>query len=215
MSITDLKWDHKICDPENSHLCRLTFWLLQKPGTQSYLERSLQLLLSPPGRGVGSWSSFATLQSSLPGLRQAPAFVSLRTMKSQPLLRVRISYASNEPLRNALGRDRLLRQYNPSRGYFQCTFVGNNCVEIHNQTGLGEISRAIAFIPVFRLESPLTHLSISKPPGNSFYLFINPDFRELFLIRVLSLYSQLWFFPSHPFQSTLKGLSVSCLLTQS
>lgn len=53
MSITDPKWDHKICDPENSHLCRLTFWLLQKPGTQSYLQRSLQLLLSPPRKGCG------------------------------------------------------------------------------------------------------------------------------------------------------------------
>lgn len=187
MSITDPKWDHKICDPENSHLCRLTFWLLQKPGTQRYLERSLQLLLSPPGRGVGSWSSFATLQSSLPGLRQAPAYVSLRTMKSQPLLGVRISYASNEPLRNALGRDRLLRQYNPRRGYFQSTFVGNNCVEIHNLTGLGEISRAIACIPVFKLESHLTHLSTPRPSG------INPDFGDLFLMHVLSLYSQLCF----------------------
>lgn len=199
MSITDLKWDNQICDPENSYLCRLTFWLLQKPGTQSYLERSLQLFFSLLGRGVGSWSSFATLQSSLPGLRQAPSYVSLRTMKSQPLLRVRISYASNEPLRNALGTDRLLRQYNASRGYFQCTFVGNNWVEIHNQTGLGEISRAIAFIPVFRLESSLTHLSISKRPGNSFYLFINLDFRDLFLIRVLSLYSQLCSFHHIPF----------------
>lgn len=134
MGIRDLKWDHTIWDPENSRLRRLTVWLLHKPGAQSCLERSLQLLLSPPGRGVGSWSSFATL---LPGLRQAPAYASLRTMKSQPLRRVRISYASNEPLRNALGRGRLLRQHHPSGGYFQCTSVGNNRVEVHNHTGLG------------------------------------------------------------------------------
>lgn len=103
---------------------------------------------------------------------RAPACGSLRAMKSQPLLRVRISDASNEPLRKALGRDRLLRQYNPSRGYSQCTFVGNNCIsnvaswrEIHNPTGLGEISRASASISLSFSQKTLksfqktTHLS--------------------------------------------------------